>query len=60
MVASDQLAMIKETNEFYELEDLEYAIILQNKVEIYNINGVLIERNSYKTNLDPNDVSKGL
>lgn len=59
MVASDQLAMIKETNQFYELEDLEYAIISQHSVEIYNINGVLIERNSYTTNLDPNDVSKG-
>lgn len=59
MVASDQIALINETNKLYELKDLEYAIISQNKVEIYNINGVQVERQLFTINLDPNDISKG-
>ncbi len=59
MVGSDVMAMLKETNEFYELDDLEYAKITKEKIEIYEITGALIERESFSSKLDPNDMEKG-
>ncbi len=59
MVGSDAMAMIKETNQFYELEDQEYTIISKDKVEIYEITGAIIEREPFETKLDPNDIEKG-
>ncbi|QVK18622.1 glutamine--fructose-6-phosphate transaminase (isomerizing) [Mycoplasmatota bacterium] len=59
MVGSDAIAMLKETNLFYELDDLEYAKITRDKIEIYEITGALIEREPFETKLDANDIEKG-
>jgi len=59
MVGSDAMAMLKETNQFYELDDLEYAKISKDKVEIYEITGAIIEREPFETKLDANDIEKG-
>ncbi len=59
MVGSDVMAMIKETNIFYELNDMEYAVITRDNVAIYEITGAMIERKPFETKLDPNDIQKG-
>ncbi|HEY8365196.1 MAG TPA: glutamine--fructose-6-phosphate transaminase (isomerizing) [Haloplasmataceae bacterium] len=59
IVASDAMAMIKETNQFYELKDLEYALITKDKIEIFDINGNKMNRSIFESKLDPSDISKG-
>ncbi len=59
MVGSDAMAMVSHTNEFYELDDGEYVEITKEKVEIFNIYGVKVNRNTYKAELDSEDIEKG-
>ncbi len=42
MVGSDVMAMLRETNQFYELDDMEYTIISRDKIEIFEIAGAMI------------------
>jgi len=59
MVGSDAMAMISHTNEFFELNDGEYVEISKDKVDIFNIYGVKVERDTYKAELDSDDIEKG-
>ncbi|MFO7887105.1 MAG: glutamine--fructose-6-phosphate transaminase (isomerizing) [Eubacteriales bacterium] len=59
MIGSDAMAMVSHTNEFYELNDGEYVEITKDKVDIYNIYGVKLSRNTYKAELDSDDIEKG-
>jgi len=59
MVGSDAMAMISHTNEFFELKDGEYVEISKDKVDIFNIYGVKVERDTYKAELDSDDIEKG-
>jgi len=59
MVASDAMAMIHHTNEFYELQDKEFAIISRNDVSIYNLFGMQIQRDIFLGELDASDIEKG-
>jgi glucosamine--fructose-6-phosphate aminotransferase (isomerizing) len=59
MVASDAMAMIHHTNEFYELQDKEFAVIKRNDVSIYNLYGMKIDRDVFIGELDASDIEKG-
>ncbi len=59
MVGSDAMAMVSHTNEFYELNDGEYVEITKEKVDIFNIYGVKVKRNTYIAELDSEDIEKG-
>ena len=59
MVGSDAMAMVSHTNEFYELNDGEYVEISKNDVEIFNIYGVKSNRDTYKAEMDSDDIEKG-
>ncbi|MDF2699918.1 MAG: glutamine--fructose-6-phosphate aminotransferase [Haloplasmataceae bacterium] len=59
MVGSDAMAMLRETNKFFELNDKEYAIISRDKVEIFEITGAIIKRDYFESSIDPNDIEKG-
>jgi glucosamine--fructose-6-phosphate aminotransferase (isomerizing) len=59
ILGSDAMAMIDKTNEFYELEDGDYARITEEKTTIYNA-GSEVVRNVFKANIDPNDADKGI
>ena len=59
MIGSDAMAMIHHTNEFFELQDKEYAIITRQDISIYNLQGRKIERETYFGELDATDIEKG-
>jgi len=59
MIGSDAMAMIANTNTFYEINDKEYVILTASSVEIYTGYGKKIQRSSYKAELDASDTEKG-
>ncbi len=59
MVGSDAMAMICSTNNFYEVNDKEYAVITDKSVELYTSYGVKIERDTFEAELDLSDTEKG-
>ena len=46
LVASDASPMIEHTNEFIELDDLEFGVVRKDKVVIYNENGQEIKKDA--------------
>ena len=46
LVASDASPMIEHTNEFIELDDLEFGVVTKDKVVIYNKDGQEIKKNT--------------
>jgi glucosamine--fructose-6-phosphate aminotransferase (isomerizing) len=60
MIASDALAMIDKTNRFYQLQDLEYALLERTKIKICNAAGKVVERQPIFIEIDERDVGKGL
>ena len=46
LVASDASPMIEHTNEFIELDDLEFGMVTKDKVTIYNKDGKEIKKNT--------------
>lgn len=59
IIASDAMAMINYTNDFYELQDKEFVIIERNRVSIYNLYGIKLERDTFKGEIDASDIEKG-
>lgn len=59
MVCSDAMAMIRETNDYMEIHDKELVIVKKDKVTIQDYDGNVIERDSYKAELDLSDIGKG-
>ncbi len=59
MVGSDAMAMLGETKEFYEISDKEYAVVTADDVKIYTLYGKRVNRESFKSDLDVNDIEKG-
>ena len=59
-VGSDALAMIKYTNRFLEINDGEIVILTKNSVQIEDENGEVVNREEFSTNLDANDIDKGI
>lgn len=59
MIGSDSMAMISNTNMFYEINDHEYAVVTRNSVDIYTQYGKHMEREPFKADLDLSDTEKG-
>ncbi|OKL35736.1 glutamine--fructose-6-phosphate transaminase (isomerizing) [Domibacillus mangrovi] len=59
VVASDAMAMLQVTDQFVELMDKEMVLVTRESVTIKNTNGEIIERASYKAELDAGDIEKG-
>ncbi len=59
MIGSDSMAMIANTNMFFEIHDKEYVIVTKESVEIYTQYGRHIEREPFRAELDLSDTEKG-
>lgn len=59
MVGSDAMAMIANTNTFYEINDKEYAVITKDDINIYTSYGKHIDRETFVAELDLSDTEKG-
>ncbi|MDR1782381.1 MAG: glutamine--fructose-6-phosphate transaminase (isomerizing) [Bacilli bacterium] len=59
MIGSDAMAMIKETNKFIEINDLEFLVVSDKNIEIYDQDGNAIKRDSFTSNVNANDISLG-
>lgn len=59
MIGSDSMAMIANTNMFFEIHDKEYVVVTKEKVEIYTQYGKKIDREPFKAELDLSDTEKG-
>lgn len=59
MIGSDSMAMIANTNMFFEIHDKEYVVITRDSVEIYTQYGKKIEREPFRAELDLSDTEKG-
>jgi glucosamine--fructose-6-phosphate aminotransferase (isomerizing) len=59
IIGSDAMAMIEYTNEFYELEDGDYAIISKNNVEIFNAEKS-VTRKTFTASINVEDIDKGI
>ena len=60
MIASDSLAMIQVTSEYKELKDQEIVIVKRDEVVIKNLEGQVIDRESYIAEIDASDAEKGV
>ena len=59
MVCSDAMAMIRETNQYMEIQDQELVIVKADSVEVQDYDGNRRERASYTAELDLSDIGKG-
>ncbi|MBT2831066.1 glutamine--fructose-6-phosphate transaminase (isomerizing) [Staphylococcus coagulans] len=60
VIASDSLAMIQVTSEYKELKDQEIVIVKREEVVIKNLEGQVIDRESYIAEIDASDAEKGV
>ena len=60
VIASDALAMIQVTSEYKELKDQEIVLVKRDGVVIKDLNGQVIERESYIAEIDASDAEKGI
>lgn len=58
-VASDAIALLDQTQTFLEVHDLEMAVLTKDTVQLFDLSGNEINRASFETELDENDLSKG-
>ncbi|OAO21083.1 glutamine--fructose-6-phosphate transaminase (isomerizing) [Mammaliicoccus lentus] len=59
VIASDAIAMLAVTDTYKELVDNEIVIVKKDKVIIKGQEGNVIDRDSYKAEIDASDVEKG-
>lgn len=59
VICSDALAMLDQTNTFMEIHDGELGVLTKDHIQLFNLEGQTIERQSYKVEMDADDVSKG-
>ncbi|GAB0315738.1 glutamine--fructose-6-phosphate transaminase (isomerizing) [Staphylococcus pseudintermedius] len=60
VIASDALAMIQVTSEYKELKDQEIVLVKRDDVIIKNLEGEVVERESYIAEIDASDAEKGI
>lgn len=60
VIASDALAMIQMTSEYKELKDQEIVLVKRDDVIIKNLDGEVVERESYIAEIDASDAEKGI
>ncbi|MBE0791926.1 glutamine--fructose-6-phosphate aminotransferase, partial [Escherichia coli] len=59
VIASDAMAVLKETDEFVEIMDKEIVIVTKDGFTLETLEGEEITRASYKAELDASDIEKG-
>ena len=59
VVASDAMATLKATDQYVELHDKEIVIVKRDSIEIQNLDGETMERESYTAEIDATDIEKG-
>ncbi|MBA3925703.1 glutamine--fructose-6-phosphate transaminase (isomerizing) [Listeria rustica] len=59
VIASDAMAVIRETDQFVEIMDEEIVLVKRDGVTIETLNGEEIEREAYTAELDASDIEKG-
>ncbi len=59
MIGSDSMAMIANTNMFFEIHDKEYVVVTRTGVDIYTQYGKRIDREPFRAELDLSDTEKG-
>ena len=59
VICSDALAMLDQTTHFVEIEDGEMVTVTAETIEIEDLKGNLIYRESYEAQLDLTDIEKG-
>ncbi|MDL2211270.1 glutamine--fructose-6-phosphate transaminase (isomerizing) [Erysipelotrichaceae bacterium OttesenSCG-928-M19] len=59
MIGSDAMAMIKETNKFIEINDLEFLIVTKDKINIFDKEGNSINRDAFISNVNATDINLG-
>ena len=59
VICSDALAMLDQTTHFVEIEDGEMVTVTAETIEIEDLKGNLVYRESYEAQLDLTDIEKG-
>ena len=59
MVGSDATSMLKQTNQFMELDDHELVIVKPDSIEIEDFDGNEKHRDTFTVDMDPNAADKG-
>ena len=59
VVASDAMATLNVTDRYLELFDQEIVLVHRNFVEIQKLNGSIVERQPFTTQIDISDIEKG-
>ncbi len=59
MIGSDAMAMIENTDTFFEIHDKEYAVITKDSIAIYTSYGKRVLRDAFKAHIDYADIQKG-
>ncbi len=59
VVASDAMAMLHITKEFIEIMDQEVVIVKKDSVQVKNLDGTNVARDSFTTDIDESDTEKG-
>lgn len=59
VICSDALAMLDQTTHFVEIEDGEMVTVKAETIEIEDLKGNLVYRESYEAQLDLTDIEKG-
>ncbi len=59
MLASDAVAMISKTNNFFEINDKEFAFIKKDEIKFFSFNGNEITKSSSVYDFDLSDTEKG-
>ncbi|MBQ8391218.1 MAG: glutamine--fructose-6-phosphate transaminase (isomerizing) [Clostridia bacterium] len=59
MIGSDAMAMIANTDTFYEIHDKEFAVITRDSIEIFTSYAKKVERDSFHAEIDVSDTEKG-
>ncbi|MBC1436464.1 glutamine--fructose-6-phosphate transaminase (isomerizing) [Listeria rocourtiae] len=59
VIASDAMAVIRETDQFVEIMDEEIVLVKRDGVTIETLDGEEVEREAYTAELDASDIEKG-
>lgn len=59
VVASDAMATLNVTDRYLELFDQEIVLVHRNFVEVQKLNGSIVERQPFTTQIDISDIEKG-
>ncbi|WP_167629267.1 glutamine--fructose-6-phosphate transaminase (isomerizing) [Listeria valentina] len=59
VIASDSMAVLKETSEFIEIADEELVILSRDQIKIETLDGEEVERAPFTATIDASDIEKG-